>query len=156
MMRGAPNARNSLITGMTGQDGRNLAELLPKTGCGARGLVRRSSHFNAQRIGHPHADPHNAETRLYPPSTDLTANLSLVRHLQRGRPVEVFEHHSSGSSKRRATVLADRHLRLCCAPKGGSDQESAPSETSRGRPNHCRAATHGRENSSFAAVISAW
>ena len=62
----------ALITGITGQDGSYLAELLLDKGYEVHGLIRRSSQFNTQRIDHLYVDPHEAETRLFLHYADLT------------------------------------------------------------------------------------
>src|SRR3970040_1417361 len=55
----------ALITGITGQDGSYLAELLLAKGYTGHGLIRRASTFHTQRIEHLYADPHDAGTRLF-------------------------------------------------------------------------------------------
>ncbi len=63
--------KKALITGITGQDGSYLAELLLGKGYEVHGLIRRSSSFNTNRIEHLYKDPHDAQTRLFlhqPPS----------------------------------------------------------------------------------------
>ncbi|MGH2446599.1 MAG: GDP-mannose 4,6-dehydratase, partial [Candidatus Limnocylindria bacterium] len=57
--------KKALITGITGQDGSYLAELLLDKGYEVHGLIRRSSQFNTQRIDHLYVDPHEADTRLF-------------------------------------------------------------------------------------------
>ncbi|MFG0333754.1 MAG: GDP-mannose 4,6-dehydratase, partial [Maioricimonas sp. JB049] len=58
------NGRRALITGITGQDGSYLAELLLNKGYEVWGMVRRSSSFNTSRIDHIYQDPHEADVRL--------------------------------------------------------------------------------------------
>jgi GDPmannose 4,6-dehydratase len=82
--------RKALITGITGQDGSYLAELLLDKGYEVHGLVRRSSQFNTQRIDHLYVDPHEAETRLFLHYADLTDSSSLMSHLHRVKPSEVY------------------------------------------------------------------
>jgi len=84
---GQPKA---LITGVTGQDGSYLAELLLEKGYEVHGLIRRSSQFNTQRIDHLYVDPHEAETRLFLHYADLTDSSSLIGHLHRVKPDEVY------------------------------------------------------------------
>ena len=55
----------ALITGITGQDGSYLAELLLSKGYEVHGLIRRASTFNTGRIDHLYQDPHNPQTRLF-------------------------------------------------------------------------------------------
>jgi len=82
--------RKALITGITGQDGSYLAELLLGKGYEVHGLIRRSSQFNTQRIDHLYVDPHETETRLFLHYADLTDSSSLIGHLHRVRPDEVY------------------------------------------------------------------
>jgi GDPmannose 4,6-dehydratase len=82
--------RRALVTGITGQDGSYLAELLLEKGYEVHGLIRRSSQFNTQRIDHLYVDPHEAETRLFLHYADLTDSSSLIGHLHRIKPAEVY------------------------------------------------------------------
>ena len=82
--------RRALITGITGQDGSYLAELLLEKGYEVHGLIRRSSQFNTQRIDHLYVDPHEHETRLFLHYADLTDSSSLMGHLLRIRPDEIY------------------------------------------------------------------
>ena len=84
------STRKALVTGITGQDGSYLAELLLAKGYEVHGLIRRSSQFNTQRIDHLYVDPHEADTRLFLHYADLTDSSSLIGHLQRVRPDEVY------------------------------------------------------------------
>ncbi len=83
-------ARKALITGITGQDGSYLAELLLEKGYEVHGLIRRSSQFNTQRIDHLYVDPHESDTRLFLHYADLTDSSSLIGHLHRIQPDEVY------------------------------------------------------------------
>jgi GDPmannose 4,6-dehydratase len=82
--------RKALITGITGQDGSYLAELLLEKGYEVHGLIRRASQFNTQRIDHLYVDPHETETRLFLHYADLTDSSSLIGHLHRVKPDEVY------------------------------------------------------------------
>jgi GDPmannose 4,6-dehydratase len=82
--------KKALITGITGQDGSYLAELLLDKGYVVHGLIRRSSQFNTQRIDHLYVDPHEADTRLFLHYADLTDSSSLMSHLHRVKPAEVY------------------------------------------------------------------
>ena len=82
--------KRALITGITGQDGSYLAELLLDKGYEVHGLVRRSSSFNRWRIDHLYRDPHEAGTRLFLHYADLTDSSSLIGHLHRVKPEEVY------------------------------------------------------------------
>jgi GDPmannose 4,6-dehydratase len=82
--------RKALVTGITGQDGSYLAELLLDKGYEVHGLMRRSSSFNTGRIDHLYRDPHEAKTRLFLHYADLTDSSSLIGHLHRVKPAEVY------------------------------------------------------------------
>jgi len=64
--------KKALITGITGQDGSYLAELLLEKGYEVHGIVRRSSSFNTQRIDHIYQDPHEQQPKLFLHYGDLT------------------------------------------------------------------------------------
>jgi GDPmannose 4,6-dehydratase len=80
----------ALITGITGQDGSYLAELLLEKGYEVHGLIRRASQFNTQRIDHLFVDPHEADARLFLHYADLTDSSSLTSHLHAVKPDEVY------------------------------------------------------------------
>jgi len=80
----------ALITGITGQDGSYLAELLLAKGYEVHGLIRRSSSFSTGRIDHLYKDPHEHETRLFLHYADLTDSSSLHGHLHAVKPDEVY------------------------------------------------------------------
>ena len=82
--------RRALISGITGQDGSYLAELLLDKGYEVHGLVRRSSSFSTGRIEHLYRDPHDENVRLRLHYSDLTDSSSLVTTLNRVRPDEVY------------------------------------------------------------------
>ena len=82
--------KRALITGITGQDGSYLAELLLGKGYEVHGLVRRSSSFSTERIEHLYRDPHEEGVRLLLHYSDLTDSSSLVTTLNRVRPDEVY------------------------------------------------------------------
>lgn len=86
------NAQNkvALITGITGQDGAYLAELLLEKGYEVHGIRRRASLFNTDRIDHLYQDPHLANTRLFLHYGDMTDTSSLVRILKEVQPDEVY------------------------------------------------------------------
>jgi GDPmannose 4,6-dehydratase len=83
-------ARRAMITGITGQDGSYLAELLLDKGYEVHGLIRRSSSFSTGRIDHLYQDPHESDTRLFLHYADLTDPSSLFSHLHQVRPDEVY------------------------------------------------------------------
>ena len=82
--------RVALITGVTGQDGAYLAELLLKRGYVVHGIKRRSSSFNTGRVDHLYVDPHEAGTRFYMHYGDLTDATNLIRIVQETRPTEIY------------------------------------------------------------------
>jgi GDPmannose 4,6-dehydratase len=82
--------KKALITGITGQDGSYLAELLLAKGYIVHGIVRRSSSFNTERIEHLYRDPHDPETRLYLHYGDLVDGTGLREILTRVKPDEVY------------------------------------------------------------------
>jgi GDPmannose 4,6-dehydratase len=82
--------KKALITGITGQDGSYLAELLLGEGYEVHGLVRRSSSFSTGRIDHLYRDPHEPDVRLFLHYSDLTDASSLVTWVSRIRPDEVY------------------------------------------------------------------
>jgi GDPmannose 4,6-dehydratase len=83
-------AKRAFITGITGQDGSYLAELLLDKGYEVHGLIRRSSSFNTERIDHLLRDPLEAPTRLLNSYGDLTDSSSLIGHIHRIKPTEVY------------------------------------------------------------------
>ena len=80
----------ALITGITGQDGSYLAELLLGKGYEVHGLIRRASSFNTGRIEHLYKDPHERSARLYLHHADLTDANSLAKIIGRIKPNEVY------------------------------------------------------------------
>ena len=82
--------KKALITGVTGQDGSYLAELLLEKGYEVHGLIRRSSSFITGRIDHLYRDPHEQDVRFFLHYSDLTDSSSLVTWLQRIKPDEVY------------------------------------------------------------------
>ena len=82
--------RRALITGITGQDGSYLAELLLKKGYEVHGLKRRASSFNTERIDHIYEDPHEPNPKLHLHYGDLTDSSNLTRILRQIEPDEVY------------------------------------------------------------------
>ena len=82
--------KKALITGITGQDGSYLAELLLQKGYEVHGIKRRASQFNTQRIDHLYQDPHVDNQRLILHYGDLTDSSNLTRILQEVQPDEVY------------------------------------------------------------------
>jgi GDPmannose 4,6-dehydratase len=89
-----PGARGerpvALITGITGQDGSYLAELLLDKGYEVHGIKRRASQFNTDRIDHLYQDPHKEGARLFLHYGDLTDSSNLIRIVQETRPDEIY------------------------------------------------------------------
>src|SRR5258706_5415854 len=81
---------NALITGITGQDGSFLAELLLSKGYTVHGIVRRASTFNTERLEPIYADPHELGVRLHLHYGDLTDGSSLRRVLEQAQPDEIY------------------------------------------------------------------
>ncbi len=79
-----------LITGITGQDGAYLAELLLKKGYEVHGIKRRSSSFNTDRIDHLYQDPHQQGRRLILHYGDMTDSTNLIRIVQQVQPDEIY------------------------------------------------------------------
>jgi GDPmannose 4,6-dehydratase len=82
--------KKALITGITGQDGSYLAELLLEKGYEVHGIIRRSSSFNTGRIDHIYQDPHEKGCRLFLHYGDLNDSSSLNLLLKKIRPEEVY------------------------------------------------------------------
>ncbi len=82
--------KRALITGITGQDGSYLAELLLKKGYEVHGLKRRSSLFNTDRIDHLYQDPHEKNVHLKLHYGDLTDATNLIRVIQEVQPDEIY------------------------------------------------------------------
>src|SRR4029077_1619290 len=82
--------KKALITGITGQDGSFLAELLLGKGYEVHGIIRRASTFNTDRIDSIYSDPHEYGTRLYLHYGDMTDAGGLRKILEKTRPCEVY------------------------------------------------------------------
>jgi len=80
----------ALLTGITGQDGAYLAELLLAKGYEVHGIKRRTSLFNTDRIDHLYEDPHVADRRFFLHHGDMTDSSSLIRVIQQVQPDEVY------------------------------------------------------------------
>lgn len=82
--------KRALITGVTGQDGSYLAELLLEKGYEVHGIKRRASSFNTQRVDHIYQDPHEVGSRFYLHYGDLTDTSNLTRIISEVQPDEVY------------------------------------------------------------------
>jgi len=83
-------SRTALITGVTGQDGALLAELLLGKGYTVHGIKRRSSSFNTGRVNHLYVDPHQAGARFFMHYGDMSDATNLIRIVQETRPTEIY------------------------------------------------------------------
>jgi len=82
--------KRALITGITGQDGSYLADLLLEKGYEVHGIIRRSSSFNTQRLDHIYRDPHQSKTRLFLVHGDLSDSSALNTILRQVQPDEIY------------------------------------------------------------------
>jgi len=83
-------ARTALITGITGQDGAYLAELLLQEGYTVHGIKRRASLFNTDRVDHLYSDPHQPDVRFFMHYGDMTDATNLIRVVQETQPDEIY------------------------------------------------------------------
>ena len=111
--------KKALITGITGQDGSYLAELLLAKGYEVHGVIRRASTFNTDRIDHIYQDPHEPGSRLVLHYGDLADGTGIRRILEKARPDEVYnlgaQSHvkvSFDQSEYTADIVATGTLRL--------------------------------------------
>ena len=82
--------QKALITGITGQDGSYLAELLLEKGYEVHGIIRRASTFNTERIDHLYRDPHLNDVRFFLHYGDIADSTNLIKLLYRIQPQEVY------------------------------------------------------------------
>ncbi len=99
--------KRALITGITGQDGSYLAELLLEKGYEIHGLIRRASTFNTARIDHLYRDPHDEGARLFLHYGDLSDGTRLVTLLHRIQPAEIY--HLAAQSHVRVSFDEPEH-----------------------------------------------
>jgi GDPmannose 4,6-dehydratase len=90
MTASSTTTKTALITGITGQDGSYLAELLLEKGYVVHGIKRRASSFNTTRIDHLYQDPHESDPRLVLHYGDLTDSTNLIRIIQQVQPDEIY------------------------------------------------------------------
>jgi len=91
--------KTALITGITGQDGAYLAELLLAKGYAVHGIKRRSSSFNTERIDHLYQDPHFENRNLFLHYGDMTDSMNLIALLQKIQPDEIYNLAGQGHGK---------------------------------------------------------
>ena len=84
------STRTALITGVTGQDGAYLAQLLLDKGYIVHGVKRRSSSFNTARVDQLYVDPHESDTRFFLHYGDMTDSTNLIRLVQETKPDEIY------------------------------------------------------------------
>jgi GDPmannose 4,6-dehydratase len=125
--------KKALITGITGQDGSYLAELLLSKGYEVHGIVRRASTFNTERLDAIYADPHEAGARFYLHYGDLSDGTGIRRILERTKPDEIYnlaaQSHvrvSFDQSEYTADVVATGTLRLLEAVRDAVYSTGAP------------------------------
>ena len=82
--------KKALITGITGQDGSYLAELLLHKNYEVHGIIRRASTFNTKRIDHLYRDPHNKNIKMFLHYGDMTDSSNLNRILEKVQPDEIY------------------------------------------------------------------
>ena len=82
--------KKALVTGVTGQDGAYLTELLLEKGYEVHGVKRRASLLNTDRIDHLYQDPHETDVRLKLHYGDLTDSTNLIRIIQEVQPDEIY------------------------------------------------------------------
>jgi GDPmannose 4,6-dehydratase len=83
-------SKTALISGVTGQDGSHLAELLLAKGYEVHGLIRRSSSFNTQRLAEIYQDPHESELRFHLHYADLSDSGNLTNLVRDLKPHEIY------------------------------------------------------------------
>ena len=111
-------AKRALITGVTGQDGSYLTELLLTKGYEVHGLIRRASLFNTDRIDHLYHDLHLGGAKLTLHYGDLTDGTGLRRVLEKVDPDEVYNQALKAMSRCRST---SRNILLRSSPSGICD-----------------------------------
>src|SRR5918912_946370 len=82
--------KKALITGITGQDGAYLAELLLEKGYEVHGIKRRTSLINTQRVDHLYQDPHESNVKMVLHYGDLTDSTNIIRIIQQVQPDEIY------------------------------------------------------------------
>ena len=91
-----PKKKKALITGVSGQDGSYLAELLLRKGYEVHGLKRRASSFNTERIDHLYQDPHKKSRNFVLHYGDMTDSTNLIRLVQEISPDEIYNIAAAG------------------------------------------------------------
>ena len=104
----------ALITGITGQDGAYLAELLLSKGYVVHGIKRRSSSFNTARVDHLYHDPHENEVNFAMHYGDMTDATNLIRIIQQTQPTEIY----NLAAQSHVQVSFETSSSFCGAPSG--------------------------------------
>src|SRR5574341_1048373 len=123
---GFDDMKKALITGITGQDGSYLAELLLEKGYEVHGIIRRSSSFNTQRIDHIYQDPHTPGCRLFLHFGDLNDASSLNLLLKRLRPDEIYNLGAQSHVKVSFVVTTPSSKGSGSAARAGAGPSSPP------------------------------
>jgi len=89
-MKEPGKGKTAVVTGITGQDGSYLSELLLDKGYEVHGIVRRSSSFNTNRIDHLYRDPHEEDVRIFTHYGDLSDSVALTRLVYELQPDEIY------------------------------------------------------------------
>jgi len=82
--------KKAIITGITGQDGSYLAELLLEKGYEVHGIIRRASLINTHRVDHLYKDPHEPSVKFFMHYGDMTDSTNLIRLIQKIQPDEIY------------------------------------------------------------------
>ena len=114
--------KKALITGITGQDGSYLADLLLEKGYEVHGIIRRASTFNTDRIDHLYQDPHVHGVRLFLHYGDLADSVNMVKLIYQLKPEEIY--HLGAQSPREGKLRYS-------GVHGGRRRASGPSAFSR-------------------------
>ena len=135
--------KRALITGITGQDGSYLAELLLRKGYEVHGLIRRASTFNTPRIDHLYVDPHDPDAKLFLHYGDLSDGARLVTLLRRDRPRRGLQPRRAvprAGLVRRARAHRRHHRHRHHPPaRGGADGRASTAASTRRRARRCSA-----------------
>ena len=142
--------KRALITGLTGQDGSYLAELLLEKGYEVHGIIRRSSSFNTGRIEHLYRDPHEEGARLFSHYGDLADPVALTRLIYELQPDEIYNlgaqsHVRVSFDIPEYTVDVDRR-RDAAAARGDPRVRRARRASTRPPPRRCSASTPPPQN----------
>src|SRR6516225_3027906 len=113
----------ALITGVTGQDGAYLAELLLNKGYIVHGIKRRSSTFNSGRVDHLYRDLHEPDVRFKLHYGDLTDGTNLIRIIQEVRPSEIY---NLAAEPRSGELRGTRIHRQCRRPRHAAPARGDP------------------------------